>query len=133
MIPLHEQVWRAILGCGSAFTNEDEMQQAIAELLRGAGYPVQREFDVGRGMGRIDLAVHGMDLGKANSEPIRIGIECKVAGPCDALQRQLRRYAETGLFDRLVVATTRAVHEDLHGIPIDGVPVDVIVLRGGIC
>ena len=66
-------------------------------------------IEVPCGNGRIDLAI-----ADNNDSPARIGIECKVAGTTASLRRQISRYAATGDYDIIVVATTRGTHRQLQ-------------------
>lgn len=81
--------WRAV-------TNEGELQEDAAALLRAAGFTVVREVPLGPA-GRIDLVVGDT-----------IGIECKVRARTADVLRQLRRYHDCGRFEALVLLTASA-------------------------
>ena len=98
-------------------SSEEELQAAIAGELELRGVPFEREVH-GIG-GRIDFAIGGED----------IGLEIKVDGTPGAVLEQLSRYAASGRFRHLILATTR--RRLGRGIPdvLAGVPVEVINLR----
>lgn len=104
-------------------TDEAGLQEAIAAALAGsfdADLKVEREVRIGPGE-RIDLLVideHAYTV---------TGIEVKVAGSTAMVIRQLRRYANSGRVDDLILVTTRVVHRELHGVTLSGVPVTVVV------
>jgi len=96
--------------------SEAQLQQLIAEHLAAAGIKHGREVTLVEG--RIDFLC---DSG--------IGIEVKVAGPRNAVIRQLLGYAQDDRVRGLLLCTTRAAHrfaaEDLNGKPFA-----IVHLRG---
>lgn len=97
--------------------DEDELQQAIADVLERAGLDPEREHRLGA-RDRIDLLVE------------RVGIEVKVAGAARAVERQLARYAESDEIDALILVTSRARHITVP-TSLNGKPVVVVSLVGG--
>jgi len=91
------------------WSNEAELQAALAEVLTGAGYPVEREVRLGD-RDRIDLLVG------------RVGIEVKVAGWWRDVERQLNRYRESDGLDALILVTARAQHLRIAAGTRDGAP-----------
>lgn len=103
-----------------AFTccNEAELQQAVAEVLAGAGIDHQREVRLTE-RDRIDFLVG------------RVGLELKVDGALAAVTRQLHRYAQRPEIDGLLLVTTRPQH---RGAPRElcGKPVRAVLVHGGL-
>lgn len=95
-------------------TTERDLQKRVAEVVAGR-YEVTREFRLPGRAGVIDHAVRSGDT--------LMGIECKLQTGRPALLRQLRRYAETGLFDGLLVITQTSISP---GDSIEGVPIAVL-------
>jgi hypothetical protein len=95
------------------YSNEDQLQQGIAAALTAAGFDVEREVRLD-GRSRIDLLVG------------RVGIEVKVAGTPDAVERQLARYASSDRIDGLMLVTSRPRH--LIPQTINGKPVETVQL-----
>lgn len=97
-------------------SSEEELQAAIAGELEASGVPFEREAH-GIG-GRIDFLI-GED----------IGLEIKVDGAPGSVLEQLHRYASSGRFRHLILATTR--RRLGRGIPdvLAGIPVEVVNLR----
>lgn len=104
-----EVVAAVLTGCRYDWRDEDDLVDGLVTALTTAGIVVEREVRLGRA-GRIDLVT------------ARIGIEVKIRGGTEAVARQLQRYADTGRFDALVLATTRSQHRTipatLAGCPI---------------
>lgn len=95
------------------FTNEDELQRGIAEVLLSVGCGFSREFP--SRVGRIDFLLAG-----------GICLEVKVDGSRAALLRQLSRYARSGQFDGLIVVASRRrliaeFPAELEGVPLQAV------------
>jgi protein gp37 len=109
------EVLDALSSAHFRFASEDELQLALATALGQAGLDVEREVRLDA-QSRIDLQIG------------RVGIEVKVAGKPDSVLRQLKRYAESGRFDALVLVTSRV----RHALPaaIDGVPLHIVQLAG---
>lgn len=100
------------------FAHEDDLQDAIAHVLRGAGFPVLREARLDN-HSRVDLLV------------ARIVVEVKVAGAASAVRRQLERYAASERVDGLVLVTTRARH--VYPATIGDKPLEIVsLLLGGL-
>jgi hypothetical protein len=97
-------------------SSEEELQAAIAGELELRGVPFERE--VHGVSGRIDFLI-GDDL----------GLEVKVDGSPGAVLEQLSRYAASGRFRHLILATTR--RRLGRGVPdiLAGIPVEVVHLR----
>lgn len=97
------------------WTNEEDVQIGIAELLNGVGVEFKREARLGV-RDRIDfLAAEG------------VGIEVKVAGTVSDLGMQALRYVAHERVKALVVVTTRARHTFLPPT-LQGKPVHVVHL-----
>lgn len=99
------------------FATEDQLQAGIANVLRAAGCPVEREVQLAE-RGRIDLMCG------------RVGIEVKNAGQWTSVVRQLMRYTNGPELDALVLVTNRARH---RAMPADiyGKRVHVVMLIEG--
>jgi hypothetical protein len=99
------------------FTSEAQLQTALADLLAAEGYQAAGQVRLGPGE-RLDFLVGG-----------GIAVELKVAGPPDALERQITRYAAHDQVTAIVIVTTRARHQ---GMPeqVGGKPVFVVYLGG---
>lgn len=101
-----------------AFNREKELQASIAEVITRTDLPVEREKALGPG-DRIDILVAG------------VGIEVKVAGSVETVQRQLLRYARSEMVEALVLVTSRWQGS---GVPdmLEGKPVRVHVIARGL-
>lgn len=100
------------------YTNEDELQQALAEILNEHPlWDARREVRLSA-HDRIDLLVND------------IGVEVKVAGSAGALHRQITRYLHHDEVRALIVVTSRARHLALPET-INGRPVAVLSIVGG--
>jgi len=103
------------------YSNEDELQRALAEALEDVGVFVHREhlLDLGN---RIDLYC-----------PLSAtGIEVKIKGSARSVTRQLTRYAAFDEIHDLVLVTTRSAH---HHVPatIGTTPVHLVTyVEGGL-
>lgn len=95
------------------YTNEADLQRAIADHLTNRGYTVEREVELS-GADRIDIYL----------PVLRFGIEVKINGSLSQVQRQLTRYAASPAIDALILVTTRARHSRLPHT-INDVPVAV--------
>lgn len=92
------------------FTNEDELQAGIAQIL-DACMPLRamREVVIDR-IGRLDFLVDG-----------EIAIETKIGGSANELMRQVARYAQSDRIQAILVVTSRATHtlpESFNGKPV---------------
>lgn len=76
---------------------EAELQEAVAQVLRGAGVAFEREVALSPA-GRIDFLVDD------------VGLELKIDGGTVAVVRQLQRYAASPRVSSIVLATTRVRH-----------------------
>ncbi|WP_415679133.1 hypothetical protein [Tsukamurella hominis] len=101
----------ALSGVRFRYRDEFELHLALAARLDEVAVAHQHEVAVPGG-GRIDF-VFG-----------RVGMEVKIKGAATQVQRQLERYAATGLFDHLILLTTRPVHRSIPRV-LRGVPVTV--------
>jgi hypothetical protein len=75
---------------------------------------------------RIDLIV--------NRDHHHVGIECRVTGSTQSVQRQLVKYAKTGRVSEIILVTTKNSHvRDFSGWTLTGkrtpVPVEVVRAR----
>lgn len=86
------------------FVDEDALQQGIEEAL--ADFEVEREYRID-GRSRIDFLVTG-------AGGVKIGIEVKVAGAAPDVERQCKRYLNSGVIDGLVLVTTRRRHKSIR-------------------
>lgn len=100
-----------------AWRDEIDLQDEIADVLHGHGIGYEREVRLGAA-GRIDFVAS------------RLGIEVKVQGSASDVERQLARYAASGMFDALMLVTTRRTH---FGMParVADVPLIVVPMLGG--
>lgn len=90
------------------YADEEQLQAGLTAALEASGHQVDREVRLD-GHSRIDLLVG------------RVGVEVKVAGKPDAVERQLERYAHSPLIDAIVLVTTRVRHRppgQINGKPI---------------
>jgi hypothetical protein len=101
-----------------ACSNEAQLQQAIEELLRQAGYQFMREKHLSR-KDKPDFDVGG------------VAIEVKVDGSLTDVLRQLSRYAEQPAVDVLVLVTTRATHARVP-TSMGGKPIRLVHLVGAL-
>lgn len=92
-----------------AVTSEDELQQAVAQVLTEAGVAFEREH-VLSSRDRVDFLIGG------------VALELKVGGSAQDATRQLARYAQDAAVRELVLFTTCATvarqPESLGGKPI---------------
>ena len=102
------------------YNRETDLHVLLERVLVDAGITVHREVPIGAA-GVIDMVLPG-----------RVGVEVKVTGQTAAVWRQLRRYAASGHFDRLLLVTTCARH--VAGLPatLHDIPVHTVVLYGGL-
>lgn len=102
-----------------AFTNEDELQTAIAQVLSDRGVSFEREHRLS-GADRIDFLIAG-----------GLGIEVKIDGATNALLRQVNRYVQHDAIKALVVVVSRT---RLAGLPTElgGKPIVAVSLLPGI-
>lgn len=78
-------------------TSEDELQEAIARVMRMRSIDHEREVVLGDA-GRIDFMVGD------------IGIEVKVGGSANEATRQMLRYAQRDEVRSLILVTTKIQH-----------------------
>jgi hypothetical protein len=110
-----ERVLDRITAC---FTNEDDLQAAVGEAMHAAGIEFDRERILAGKAGRIDFLTTDS-----------VGIECKVRLSITAALPQLFRYCDAPeCRNGVVLVTTKATHQ----IPLVGLPITVVLLRGGI-
>lgn len=76
------------------YTDEDQLQRGITELLEREGFEPRREVRLGA-LDRIDIMVGA------------IGIEVKVAGTVAAVFEQLQRYAAHDDVEALLLVTSQ--------------------------
>jgi hypothetical protein len=98
------------------YADEERLQEGIAAALVSAGFSVEREVRLDRYC-RIDLLVG------------RVGIEVKVAGREDEVQRQAGRYLQSDLIDGLVLVSSKVRHVRVAK-ELNGKPVEVVSLAG---
>jgi hypothetical protein len=115
MNPSVEDIMAALGRHGYMFSHEEQLQNAVALALEGAGIPFQREARLNE-HDRIDFLVG------------TIGIEVKIDGSISALVRQLFRYAHNarGDIDSLVVVVGKL---SLANLPVDIEGVQLHVFR----
>lgn len=110
-----------IAGARYRYARETDLHAGIAAVLTRAGIGPVREVRL-TAAERIDLFLPAAG----------VGIEVKVDGQAGAVWRQLRRYAACPQIRALLLVTTRARHQLDAPAAIDGIPVRVLVLRGGL-
>lgn len=93
------------------YRDEFDLHLALSARLTEMSIEHQHEVVV-PGRGRIDFLFD------------RVGMEVKIKGAAAQVQRQLERYAATGLFDHLILLTTRPVHRSIPRV-LRGVPLTV--------
>lgn len=113
-----EEVARLLQRCRFRCQNEDDLQVAIATVLRDAQQEFEREVTLQPG-DRIDFLVG------------TIGIEVKVAGRSSQVLRQLQRYARSDRVQSLVLVTTRIQVGNQPG-QIGLKPVHIVLISQGI-
>ncbi len=106
------------------FTNEDELQNGIRDLLERNNYRYEREV-VLSGTDRIDFMVSGFERTDFNAG---VGIEVKVDGSRADVIRQLHRYAQQERVKALILVTSRVKHNDMPET-INDKPLKVISLQ----
>lgn len=101
------------------FQSERDLQDGLEQVLVAAGVSYQREF-VLDASSRPDFLLAG-----------GVVVEVKIAQGARALARQVDRYARHADVTAIIVVTQR---RHLGALPrsIDGKPVDIVVLRGGL-
>lgn len=115
-----EALARLLTSYTYSHTTEAELQQAIEQILTAHSVVHERELVLPDTAGRIDFAV-ASDTGW-------IGVEVKIGGGAGDVERQLRRYVDSGEFEQVVLVTTRARQALIvAGDALDGV--QVVVLR----
>ncbi|MBW8025305.1 hypothetical protein EOG37_01245 [Clavibacter michiganensis subsp. michiganensis] len=97
--------------------SEDDLQEAIHDLLTAHGIESAREVRLSDGKSRIDLLAGS------------VGIEVKIDGSHASVLRQLTRYAACAELTDLILVTTRSKH---HVLPatIGTTPVRCVSLIG---
>lgn len=96
------------------FMEERQLQDQIEQLLQGNRVPYLREMPL-TPKDRIDFLCG------------TVGIEVKIEGAVNAVQRQLWRYAADNRISELILVTTRSAHKSLPPV-ITGKPVMVVHL-----
>lgn len=97
------------------YVNEDELQRGLTGALEQAGFVVRREVRL-TARDRIDLLVG------------RIGIEVKIAGNAETVNRQITRYLASDELDGVILVTSRVRH--FEPAPTAGKPVVVMQIAG---
>jgi hypothetical protein len=92
-----ETIRRALSGRAVLTTDEEELGNAVAQLLNAAGVAFEREVRLSP-RDRIDFMVGS------------VGVELKVDGSLAQLIRQLDRYAQHERVSELVLVSTRRKH-----------------------
>ena len=87
------------------FTNEEDLQDGLADALRAAGVAVDPEIPL-NARDRIDFVAE------------RVGIEVKFTGAWRDVYRQLRRYLESPLLDEVLLVTVKANHRRIPQGPV---------------
>lgn len=109
-----DQITAAISRHSFQYRDEEQLHDGVEVVLAAAGLNATREHPLGTG--RIDFLVD------------RVGIELKVDGTASSVERQLKRYAATGLVDVLVLVTTRVRHREIKRL-LGDTEVVVVVLN----
>lgn len=112
-----DTVVRLLVAVRFNFTNEEELQAGIALALAPLEHAREVILD---GASRIDFMVGN------------VGLEVKIGGGISPLTRQLARYAAHERISALVVVTAKEQHRLQLPAAINGKPLRVIALRGGI-
>ena len=97
-----EEIASVFRAYGYCFAREEELQEAVAAILRAEGIPYEREKALGP-QDRVDFFLPFTG----------IGIEVKVDGPANAVARQLQRYARSDLVSGLVLVTGKVRHRQV--------------------
>ncbi len=97
------------------YRDEKALQDGLAARMTAAKVAFRREVAVAGG--RIDFLVGS------------IGVEVKVGGSSDAVQSQLRRYADDPRMTEFLLVTTRPTHRAVAR-EVKGKPVSVCVIGG---
>lgn len=100
-------------------TSEEDLQRGISEALERAGIAHEREVRL-TPRDRIDFMVGA------------IGVEVKIGGGISALTRQLLRYAQVERVAELVVVSTRLQLSLQVPRDLNGKPVSVVTIIGGL-
>lgn len=100
------------------FGSEVELHRGMADVLRDAGVPFQREFVAGP-QDRFDFLV-----------PPGIVIEAKIKGSISEAGRQVARYAQREDVAAVVLVTTRYWGSTKLVDTFNGKPVRLVKLRG---
>lgn len=93
-------VAKAIRSFTFRFTNEDELQEAIATGLATRGFPVRREVRLDE-FARLDILT---------GENLDVAVEVKISGTSNAVFRQTERYLAYEAISGLVLVTSRVKH-----------------------
>lgn len=94
-----------------AYSNEDDLQRGIVQVLDGLGEPYEREHRLSK-EDRIDFYF-----------PVKkVGVEVKIDHPLSALTRQLMRYAQHEAIDGLLLVSGKLrlsnMPESMNGKPL---------------
>lgn len=106
------------------FSDEDDLQRGIAEVLDG--FDFEREYRIDA-RSRIDFLVRAPAFHAA-----RIGVEVKVAHPASRVEAQCKRYLDTDHIDGLILVTTRRHHRKITQASFDKPFVVVWLGRSGL-
>lgn len=109
-------------GLHGAHLDEVSLQDRIAQSLTEAGLKFEREYILSP-RERVDFYI----------PELLTGIEVKVAGSADSLNRQLGRYAASDKIERLIAVTTKRTHAALLPRRIGGKPFEVVIIERGLC
>lgn len=100
------------------YASEVELQDRVEDALRARALPVEREVQ----LDATRSSIIDMRVGT-------VGVEVKVGGSTANVERQLRRYAQTGEVVALVLVTNRTRHRTIAPV-VAGIPVHVVSLVG---
>jgi hypothetical protein len=114
-----DEVARVLRSTHFAFQDERELQDAIADVMAGAGASVEREVVLSN-RERIDFMLPG-----------GVGIEIKIKGSISEVTRQLHRYAQLPAIAGLVLVTTRMRLANLPDA-MAGKPLRSVVILAGL-
>lgn len=95
-----DELLKTILGYSYPYGTELDLQNAVQDVLKDAGYCFRREHAIGQD--RIDFLV--------NADGQSIALECKIAGGPSSVLEQLLRYADQPDVDGILLLTSRHTH-----------------------
>lgn len=115
---LEERIVEILSSARFHVSDEGELHQAVAGLLRAGGIEAEHEVKIGP-RERIDFLAGD------------VGMEIKVGGTHSHIAAQLSRYAECSRVRVLLLLTPRMRYLPLDGLALHGKRVRVVKLSGG--